>query len=199
MCCIRHGFKQVLCLTDPTSSYEHLMDREMLWMLCIWAVSKVSDHCSHSILLESIVLAAHGFNRFLVCWEKNAWMAGPREWWWNESSWQLVLLPRAHCQGQSRFTPLRFNKTKYLLLPLGHNPQQLQAGQQWLGRAQEERAGAAGPQCLPRGAGWPMAPGLGQLWCGQQDQGSDVHPPALGTGKASPQVLCPGPVTGDAH
>lgn len=72
------------CLTDPTSSCEHLMDGERLWMLCTWAFSKAFAHCllESSVLLESIVPAAHGLNSSTFAAEQTPQMAGPRECWW---------------------------------------------------------------------------------------------------------------------
>lgn len=86
-------------------------------------------------------------------------------------SGSLVLCPRAHCEGQSCFISLRFSEAKCQVLPLGHNPQQLQAREEWLGKAQQERAWAccstARAQVGKKASGtwpgsameWPAGPG----------------------------------------
>lgn len=130
------------CLTDPVSSCEHLMDGERLWMLCTWAFSKAFDHCLPQHLLDSIVLAAHGLNTSTFAGEQTAWLAGPREWWWSESSWQqgTLLCPRAQFWSHSLLFCM-FELQQGQVLPLGHNKLlQLQAGEERLGRAWQERA-----------------------------------------------------------
>ncbi|RMC10305.1 hypothetical protein DUI87_13107 [Hirundo rustica rustica] len=94
---------------------------------------------------------------------------------------------------------MKFNKSKRPVLHFGsNNPLQCyRLGMVWLDSAQAERdlgvlvtAAEQEPAVCPGGQEGQWHPGLDQEWCGQQEQGGHSSP-VLGTGEATPRVLCP--------
>ncbi|RMC08855.1 hypothetical protein DUI87_13849 [Hirundo rustica rustica] len=101
--------------------------------------------------------------------------------------------------GWAESNRMKFSKSKCRILHFGHNNplQCCRLGTAWLDSAQAGRDLGVlihgqldmSQQCALV-AKKPMAPGLDQEWCGQQEQGGHSSP-VLGTGEAAPQVLCP--------
>ena len=73
----QHGFtKGRLCLTNLISFYDlvtHLVNERKAADIVYLDFSKAINVVSHSILLEK--LAAHGLDRYTLCWLKN-WLEG---------------------------------------------------------------------------------------------------------------------------
>lgn len=80
---VQPGFiKSRSCLAKLNSFYDpviHLVNDGKAVDVAYLGFNNAFDTVSHGILLEK--LAAHGLDRYTLCWVKSSWMARLREWW----------------------------------------------------------------------------------------------------------------------